>query len=344
MTDTSGNRSEIDALLGGEAALSSVGDVAGVPAVDCDPAEAQVFDFRRPHRITREQMRALETMYERFTASLEEWINARARGGITLTLRGVEQVNFGEFVLSLPTPCASFTFEAREGGAQPGLMDFGHELAFLLVDRLFGGAGKPGFPSRALTPIERMAVRVVADRVLIALQEVWKEHIELDLAITGFEAIPESMRIAAAEDPVLVANVEAAAEGGETRSLITICLPFTLIESWIGASVGQRPDAFGSPAELANNRQQAEHSIRGSRLRIAARLPEFRISIRELLALTAGSVVATGLSRNVPLDVLIGDQPRFRATPGRVGPALALRLADGLLPAPETDTIPLHRA
>jgi len=332
------SQNEIDALLGGGGRSSAA---AAIPTTRDAPPEAQVYDFRRPHRISKEKLRTLEAMYERFAKALEGWLLGRVRGGVQLQLQSVEQFSFGEFTLSLPTPCASYTFELRKTGGQHGVIDFGHEFAYFLVDRLFGGSGTPALPNRALTPIERMAVRVVADRVLNVLQEVWQDYIEMDLTLAGFESIPEILRIANREDPVLVANIEVTA--ADTRSLLLVCLPFAVLERFFAGGSERRAAVLGTPEEQVVNRDLAEHSVRGTRIAVAARLPSFRISMRELLALQAGSILSTGVPRNAELDLIVGAQPRFRATPGRVGPSLAVRLTDGLLPAPETDTLSITR-
>jgi len=93
------SQSEIDRLLGGAANLPFAGQ---------EEAAIQLYDFRRPHRVSKERLRTLEAMYERMVKSLESWIIGRIRGQIEMRLQGVEQFSFGEFTLSLPTPCASF--------------------------------------------------------------------------------------------------------------------------------------------------------------------------------------------------------------------------------------------
>ena len=332
------SQNEIDALLGGGGAGAPT-DAA--PAARGATPEAQVYDFRRPHRISKEKLRTLEAMYERFAKSLEGWLIGRVRGGVQLTLQSVEQFSFSEFTLSLPTPCASYTFELQGTGGQHGVIDFGHEFAYFLVDRLFGGSGTPALPNRALTPIERMAVRVAADKVLSITQEIWQDYVELDPAMTGFESIPEILRIANREDAVLVANIDVTT--AETRSLILVCLPFSVLDPFFAGGNERRATQLGTPDEQAQHRELAELSLRGTRVPVSARLPEFRLSVRELMGLSVGSVLSTGIPRTDELDVTLGGQRRFRAAPGRIGSSLAIRITDGLNPAPETDTLPLTR-
>jgi flagellar motor switch protein FliM len=115
------------------------------------------------------------------------------------------------------------------------------------------------------------------------------------------------------------------------------------LEAFFAGGTESRDSTLGSPTERAHNRTAAEHTLRGTTLRVAARMPSFQVSMRDLLSLRAGSVLATGVQRSAELQVLVGSQRRFSATPGRVGASLAVRITDGLHAAPELDVISLLR-
>lgn len=314
-------QNEIDSLFRQGAAPSPTAAVA-VPRAAV--AEAQLYDFRRPYRVSKDKLRALEAMYERLAKSLEGWLLGRVRGQVELRLQSVEQYSFGEFVLSLPTPCAAYTFDiARSGGLQ-GVIDVGSDFAYFLVDRLFGGSGTPFIAQRPMTPIERMAVRTLADRTVHQLADVWRDHVDLELQLSGFESIPEILRAANREDPVVVANVEVTAS--DRTSLLVMCLPYMVIEKFFSSTNTRRIITAGSADEQAANRELTETSLRASRVAVAARLPGFRLPLRDLRALSAGTVLATGIPRNCTLDVLVGAAPRFRGTAGRVNGHLGVQI------------------
>jgi flagellar motor switch protein FliM len=331
------SQSEIDALLSATATGPSSEPVVAEPSADGTVR----YDFRRPNRISKEKLRSLEMVYDRFARSLENWLGGRVRGGVQLRLQGLDHFSFGEFAATLPTPCAAYTFSVNGAPHQQGLIDFGHEFAYFLVDRLFGGAAAPAFPSRSLTPIERMVVRSIADRVLVVLQDVWQDYVALELSLVGFESIPEVMRVASPEDPVLVASLEVTM--GETQSLLQACLPFAALESFFEAGIEGRTTVPGSDAEQLASRAVAEGSLRATRTRVAVRLPAFDLPIRNLVALTVGQVLETPVRTEAPVEVYVGSQRRFRAMPGRLGTSLAIRLTEGLLDPPEPDALPLSR-
>ena len=334
------SQNEIDALLGG-GRTSAAAAIAALTASNA-ATEAQNYDFRRPRRVSKEKLRSLQATYDRFAKALEGWLLGRVRGKVQLTVQSIEQFSFNEFALSLPTPCAAFIADVAESGGQQAVINFGGEFAFYLVDRLFGGGTEPSVSNRALTPIERMAVRTAAERMWTLLSEAWSDYVELRFDMTGFESIPEILRAGNPEDPVLVANIEVVA--GSMRSLLLISLPFAVLDKFFTGGSERRMTVLGSSTEIEATRGVTESSVRNTRIPVAARLPEFRLAMRQLLDLKPGSILATGLPRTALLDVLVAGQCRFQASPGRLGSTLAVRLLDRIGPAPESPTGPITRS
>ena len=304
------------------------------PAHGSPAAAAESYDFRRPQHISREKLRTLEAMYERLVRSLEQWLVGRLRGQVELGLTRVDIVSFGEFASQLPLPCAAYGFEIENSGGQQGVIDIGHDFAFMLVDRFFGGAGAATSMERALSPIERLTVRIVVERVVALLAEIWRVHVPLDLTLKSFESMPEMVRIAAREDSMLVAKIAVAA--GPRMSNIQLCLPTNVLDSFLASREQPRVAmARGTADEQRLARQQAEEALRGTLVEVSARLPLFQVPLRQLRELTVGSVLSTGVPTSAPLHVSLGDRDRFLGAPGRVGSRLAVRLTDSHI-APST--------
>ena len=321
-------QNEIDALLRAKAAPAPA-PVARVTR----PVDAQLYDFRRPNRLSKEKLRTLEAMYERMGKSVEAWLRGRLRGQAEFQLLSVEQYSFGEFVLSLPTPCASYTFDIGRSGGLQGIVDVGQDISFILVDRLFGGSGAPAIPNRSMTPIERMVVRLLAERVVHAVAEIWREYVELELSLSGFESIPEILRAANREDPVVVGNFQMSA--ADRQSLIVVCLPCAVVEKFFTSSETRRVVTPGSSADQAKTRGVAESTLRATRVPVAVRMPAFPMTLNELATLRAGSVIPTGIARTAELDVFVAGSRRFRGTAGRLGGHLGVQVTTAVEdPAP----------
>lgn len=302
--------------------------------------DVQVYDFQRPHRVSRERLRTLEAMYGRLVKSFEGWLIGRVRGVVDLRLNSVEQISFGEYVLSLPASCNSFLLDIKDRAGdnavgEQAVIDIGRELAYFLVDRLFGGGSETTILDRALTPIERLAVRVVAERIMALVQEVWEDHVELELGLSGFESIPEILQAAPREAPVLVTSIHA--KFGQTSSLVSVCLPLSVLEKFFAMS-GSKATAQSPRRAVSGQRAIAEGALRATHLEVAARLPDFRLSMRDIAGLKVGSMLSTGIPVDSNVNLLVGSQARFKTSPGRVGRKLAVRVLEALNAGPLPST------
>lgn len=320
------SQQEIDLLFGGGASVPEAPASASHSEV-----EIQIYDFRRPNRISKDRHRSLEAMYGMLAKSIETWLTARVRTQVELNLLAVEHFSFGEFLLSLPTPCASYVYDIADSGEQQAVIDFGSDFSFFLIERMLGGSASVDGGDRGLTPLERMIVRLVADQVAVQLTDIWRDHIDLELELSRFESIPDMLQITNREDPVLVANVEVTAGG--MRSLLLICLPFAVLESFFSGTSMQRVHAYGgSDEDREVDRIGVESSLLRSRVPVVVRMPELKLSMRELLELKPGSIVPTGVAPDGELDVYVAGRPRYRAVPGRLGQKLAARVVEVLEP------------
>lgn len=322
------SQNEIDLLFSGGGTSQ-----AAMPERRDPSRDVQIYDFRRPARISKDRMRSLQAMYGLLAKSIESWITGRMRDQLEVELQSVEQLTFGEFQLALPSPCSAYIIDI-EGTGRQGVIDFGNEFAYFIVDRLFGGAGPHMVPARTLSAIERMAVRIVADRVALQLSEVWKDYVQLSLEVSGFESIPEMLQAANREDPVLVANLSVAM--GDMSSLLMLCLPFATVEKFFTGTSARRPARpEGSPEERSRERVVLESTVRDARIPVRARLPEFRVTLGELTSLEPGHVLRTGLGPDTELELFVAGQRRFRGLPGRTGRKLAVRVVEPVEPEPD---------
>jgi|GEM_PF-448739 len=322
------SQQEIDLLFGGGTTSEPA------PGKSSDRSdEVQVYDFRRPSLISKDRQRILEGMYGRLSKTLESWLVGRVRSHVEAQLLAVEQFTFGEFVLSLTTPCTAYVFDIAGTGGHQGVIDFGRDLSFYLVDRLLGGNGPVEILDRALTPLERMVVRIMADMVLQELVDIWADHINLELDVSRFESVPDMLQIVNRDDPVLVANVEV--DTSDFSSNVLICLPFVVLERFFtGPSLRKVAMTVGSEEERAADKEAVEWSVRMTEVDLSVRFPEVTLSVEELLELGVGSILATGIPVGSDLDLLIEDTPTYRVTPGQSGGNLAVRIREQIVRGP----------
>ena len=162
--------------------------------------------------------------------------------------------------------------------------------------------------------------------------EIWHDHVALDMSIVGFESIRDIIQAAPREAPALVANV--AAEFAGMSSLISISLPQSVLEKFFVTAGGRQLHGNFHVRESPAQRLATENTLRSTRIDIGARLPEFRLTMRDIAALHVGSLLSTGNPVQSHVNLYVGTQARFRTAPGRVGEKLAVRVLDPLSASP----------
>src|SRR5216110_3202408 len=100
------------------------------------------YDFKRPERVGKEQMRSLQTMHEAFGRNFGAALSALLRTIIEVKLTSVDQLTYSEFVFSLENPTCFNLLRAEplEGNL---ILDINPSILYPIIDRLLGG-GKDG--------------------------------------------------------------------------------------------------------------------------------------------------------------------------------------------------------
>jgi flagellar motor switch protein FliM len=291
------------------------------------------YNFVRPPRVSRERRSALDAVHSRFALALQVMFSSRLRTSIDVTVSGIEQVLFSEFLLSLGSPCSAFVFRTSGQDDVRGVLDLGPEMAYCLIDRMFGGPGDPENIERALTPLEQTVVRSIAERMLGLLREAWQEHLPLTAEITSFESDPEALRIANQEDHVLVAHFEV--RMGTFTGPLTIVLPMKTLESFLqdrSAVRFQSKNARRDPA----SRPLLESCLQHARVTVSARLPALSLSTRDVAHLAEGQVLHTGSTSDTHVEVHVNGRLRFTGSLGQVRKRIGVRVSQPVVvPEPQ---------
>lgn len=309
-------QNQVDSLL-----ESSAGGAAAPKAA----SDAVAFDFRHPPRIPRDRRVALDAIFHRYALSLQGHFTSRLRTTTDVVLSSVEQATFAEFVFSLASPCAAVVFDLTKNGQHQGVIDFGTDFGFFLLDRLFGGLGTEQDEKREMTPLEQTVTRSVADRLLVLFAEAWQDDLALEPAYAGFESKSEELAIAGRDENVVVANLDV--RSGGFSGMMTVCIPLHALESFLQEKPSRASRAQVVPEEERRQaRQLIESNLKSAQVEIRARFPLFKLRAREIAALKAGLVIHTGHHLDMPVELLVSGRRHFIGSLGQVHRNLGLRI------------------
>ncbi|MGE3276363.1 MAG: flagellar motor switch protein FliM [Vicinamibacterales bacterium] len=322
------SQEEIDALLNSAGQIQA--EQAPSPEIPAQ-AGAITYNFRRPDRVSKDQIRSLHFLHDRFARNVATSLSAFLRAVSDVSIVSVEQFAYSEFLMSLPDPTAFYAIHAEPQDILCAL-EVNPAVAFTMVDRLLGGSGQGASTlHRALTEIEQNVVDSVVKLVLDNLNEAWRAMVEIDFTIQNRETRPQMMSVAAPNEVVVLVVFDVRI--GETRGMMNLCIPAALIES-SGASFVQGWHRTRKEPTVAD-RTRLRESLRRVRLPVAARL-ETVMPARELLELRAGDIISLGRPLRDPVNVWVGDTPKMLGRLVRNDERAAVAVLDGVRPPLDT--------
>jgi flagellar motor switch protein FliM len=309
------SQAEVENLLSALEGEAEVRPIANAPLSLRPKEKITIYDFKRPERVGKEQMRALQTMHEGFGRNFGAALSALLRNIVEVKLTSVDQLTYSEFVFSLENPTCFNLINASPLEGQL-ILDINPSILFPIIDRLLGGSTmSTASVRRPLTEIELRLVSRITGLFLTEMQHTWENVLKFELSIDRVESNPQLVQIIPANEVVVVISFELTV--GETRGMVNLCIPFNSIErishkltsnSWV--SYSKRPPSQESIQILSDR-------IADAPVEVVVELAETSISTADLINLRVGDIIATEKDISHPLVVSVEGNPKFFAKPGQ---------------------------
>jgi flagellar motor switch protein FliM len=281
------------------------------------------FDFRRPDRISKSQVRAIFVLHENLVRSLMSDLSAYLRTYIVMNLVSVEQVSYAEFLEGLPpsTFIACLGMKPYEGGA---VLEINPTLVFPILEVLLGGTGKTYTAiQREVTEIEQSLMDGFLRIMVRNLAEAWRSVTGIDFTIESLDTEPQFLKVMSSNEAVVAIGIEM--RMGESSGLINIAMP-SLMMKMIRHKFDQQ---WSLRKTEATPEEQARvlRLIQPSHVRVEARLQDQSFLAHDLTKLKTGDVVILDHPVDKPLTCTLNGRAQFGAHIVRAGRKCALRLA-----------------
>lgn len=302
---------EIDSLLG--AFGSPEGPVA--EAVIETPKNVRPYDFRRPDKFSKEQLRALQTIHESFSRIAASSLSSYLRTGVQVKLSSVEQIIYAEYLnqLASPTVINIVTAEPLPGHL---ILEMNLGLAFGLIDRLLGGPGKITQWARELTEIEDVLLHSLVKSLLSSLRDSWTTLRAVTMSLSDVVFNPQILQAALPGDVGVLLLFELRV--GDSSNMITLFIPYTMLEPIIG-KLSSQVWFSGGHKEVLHEQDEIRHQLEKVEVPLAVNLGTSTVSVRELIGLQKGNVIRLDTATHHELEMLVGGKHKFWSRPGRVG-------------------------
>lgn len=305
------SQEEIDALLD---VVDDEGDDVLEASEDNLLPQRQVtlYDFKRPNRVSKEQLRAFRGVHDKMARSLASQISAIMRSIVEIQLHSVDQMTYGEFLMSLPNP-TSFNVYSMKPLEGNGVIEINPSIAFPMLDRLLGGKGEPFDASREFSDIELSLFETILRVMMNTLKEAWGPVMEIFPSIENKESSPNVVQIVAQNEIVVMVVMEIII--GHSSGMMNICYPVISLEP-ILPKLASRDLMLNETSTKKSRNTELQVLLGGAQVTVEANLGEAEISLADVLDLKEGDIVKLVNPANDIVTVAVDGKNRFH---GQIG-------------------------
>lgn len=317
------SQDEIDQLLtaisSGDASIEDARPIS-------DTRKIKLYDFRRPDKFSKEQMRTLSLMHETFARLTTTSLSAQLRSMVHVHVASVDQLTYEEFIRSIPTPStlAVITMDPLKGNA---VLEVDPSITFSIIDRLFGGTGQAAKVQRDLTDIENSVMEGVIVRILANVRESWTQVIDLRPRLGQIETNPQFAQIVPPLEMVVLVTLET--KVGEEEGMMNFCIPYITIEPIISKLSSQFWFSSVRRSSTTQYMGVLRDKLSTVDMDVVAEVGSLRLSVRDILGLRVGDIIRLHDTHvGDPFVLSIGNRKKFLCQPGVVGKKIAAQILE----------------
>lgn len=318
------SKAEIESLIG---TLTTEGE--GVPVRRPAQGEAksqrargvvayEVYDFRRPDKFSKEQLRTLQMLNEGFGRLAGSSLAANLRMPVTIELVALEQVPYEEYLRGISS--SAFILLSLAPLQGQALLEIEFPVAFSMVDRLLGGPGRP-FTRQIFTDIEVPLVREVVARLCQCLVSAWEGLAQIEPKIDGIEVSAQFVQISPPSDIVISCLFEVRI--GDTRGAMSLCIPYTMLKPVTSRLSGNRWIAAGQKKPQRKSSGVLTKMIEGVDVTCAVHMTPTPIRFEDFTKIQVGQIVPLDHKVEEELLLLVQGVPVHRGKMALEGSKIA---------------------
>ena len=306
------SQEEIDALL--EVVDDDVPEEVETVKENDILAQRQVtlYDFKRPNRVNKEQLRAFHGIHDKMARNLSSQISAVMRSIVEIQLHSVDQMTYGEFLMSLPSPTSFNVFSLKPLDGT-GVLEINPSIAFPMIDRLLGGKGDPYEATREFSDIELSLLDTILKQMMQHLKESWAPIAEVFPSIDAKESSPNVVQIVAQNEIVIMVVMEIII--GHSSGMMNLCYPVISLESVL-SRLASRDLMLSETSSKKSRNRELQALLGGAAVELSAMLGGTRLTLNEVLDLNVGDIVRLDKAADDTVTVNVNGREKYVASVG----------------------------
>ena len=197
-----------------------------------DNRKIRIYDFKRPDKFSKEQIRTFSMIHETFARGLTVFLSDYLKTDVHVHVASVDQLTYEEYIRSIPTPTALSVINLNP--LKSAVMEIDPAVSFEIIGKLLNRDEKE---QHELNQIEKNAMEETIRQSLKCLKETWSEIIDIDPCARAIETNPQFVRIVKPDEMTVMVTLEC--KIGDTEGMINLCYPHLSIESITGRLTAQ---------------------------------------------------------------------------------------------------------
>ncbi len=316
------DQNEIDSLL--SALDSGEVDVEEMKKEDQEKSIKE-YDFRRPDKLSKEQMRTLQMIHENLVRLLTTTLSTKLRSMVDFEVASIEQLSYDEFIRSLPEPTIIGIAELEPFTGQ-FIYEIHPDIGFAIIDRLFGGMGRPLEDVRSFTDIEKVVLRKVLNWFLSTLPEAWENIIRVTPRLREIESNPQFTQIVPGNDMTIIITLSGKIANSE--GLVNICIPYIMLEPIVPQLSAQKWFSSTREEQTAQHIENLKKRVKKAPLDLHAELGQTHLTVEEMLYLARGDVIKLDKRTEEMVDIRIGSHVKYQGVAGNSRQHKAIKIVE----------------
>ncbi len=288
------SQDEIDALLDIAEAGEEI-DTQVEEQIVSKEKNYSIYDFKKPNRISNEQFKAFSTLHDKMLRDLITDLSAMLRKIVDIKLYSIEQMTYGEFILSIPqlTSLNTLSIKPLEGRI---VIECNPGISHKIIAELLGSGAVAASDNldRELTEIEVEIFDHFYQMFVKHLYKSWDEVSTLNFKIESRDTNANAIQIISDHEIVLLVVLEITID--EESGFLSICYPISYIEPLLNKIVEKMFNEGKN--KKASRKKDITALISGAKMNIEAIMAETELNVSELLDLKEEDIIVFNKNAN----------------------------------------------
>lgn len=277
------------------------------------------YDFSTPKRITREQIKLLDSIFENFARLFALQLSSMLRVGCEAEVVSLDEYIYSEFSNALRDSVLMGIFNLKKDdkpSEKEFILEMARPLSYSIIDRLMGGNGEGYDIEKEYTEIELSLAENIFTKATGVFSNSWNNYIDMDAGFNMIETNSRLVQSIAPDETVIVVVIEVVLKS--LREKINVCVPLdTLIEIFNSFDTKFARVKKGDTEVEVKRRDYIMGSLTETPLTVSGILGETEIRLQDLLNLTPGDVIPLNtLTQGNSVKVNVDNVPWFTGVMG----------------------------